>query len=85
MPATAPTIAYFSMEIAVEASISTYTGGLGVLAGDTLRTADALVSQSYFHQSLETCGIQHETAEQWDPAGKLQRLDPVARLGHRGF
>jgi glucan phosphorylase len=34
-----PNIAYFSMEIALESRIPTYSGGLGVLAGDTLRSA----------------------------------------------
>ena len=33
------TIAYFSMEIALEAAMPTYSGGLGVLAGDTVRAA----------------------------------------------
>ena len=33
------TIAYFSMEIAVDPKIPTYAGGLGVLAGDALRSA----------------------------------------------
>ena len=32
-------VAYFSMEIALEPEIPTYSGGLGVLAGDTLRAA----------------------------------------------
>jgi starch phosphorylase len=32
-------VAYFSMEIALESAIPTYSGGLGVLAGDTLRSA----------------------------------------------
>ena len=31
-------IAYFSMEIGLEASIPTYSGGLGILAGDTIRS-----------------------------------------------
>jgi starch phosphorylase len=34
-----PTIAYFSMEIALDSHIPTYSGGLGTLAGDTLRSA----------------------------------------------
>jgi glucan phosphorylase len=38
-PVTQGTIAYFSMEIALENGIPTYSGGLGVLAGDTLRAA----------------------------------------------
>src|SRR5919108_219594 len=33
------TVAYFSMEICLEQAIPTYSGGLGVLAGDTLRSA----------------------------------------------
>jgi starch phosphorylase len=32
-------VGYFSMEIAIEPSMPTYSGGLGVLAGDTLRSA----------------------------------------------
>ena len=32
-------VAYFSMEIALEPELLTYSGGLGVLAGDTLRGA----------------------------------------------
>jgi starch phosphorylase len=34
-----PRIAYFSMEVALQSEIPTYAGGLGVLAGDTLRSA----------------------------------------------
>ena len=33
-----PRIAYFSMEIGVTSDIPTYSGGLGVLAGDTVRS-----------------------------------------------
>ena len=35
----ARSIAYFSMEIALEAGVPTYSGGLGILAGDTVRAA----------------------------------------------
>ena len=31
-------VAYFSMEVGLESDIPTYAGGLGILAGDTLRT-----------------------------------------------
>ena len=34
-----PRVAYFSMEVALRNEIPTYAGGLGVLAGDTLRSA----------------------------------------------
>ena len=36
---TNSTSAYFSMEIALEVGMPTYSGGLGVLAGDTIRAA----------------------------------------------
>ena len=63
-------IAYFSMEIALEAGMPTYSGGLGVLAGDTVRTAadlnipmvavTLLHRQGYFYQRLDAHGWQHE-------------------------
>ncbi|MET0026330.1 MAG: alpha-glucan family phosphorylase [Candidatus Thiodiazotropha sp.] len=70
-------IAYFSMEIGLRSEIPTYSGGLGVLAGDTLRSAAdlelplvgvTLISrQGYFHQALDSEGHQIETPESWDP------------------
>ena len=66
--ATPRTIAYFSMEIGLEASIPTYSGGLGVLAGDTLRAAadmglpmvavTLLHRKGYFRQRLDDQGNQ---------------------------
>jgi glycogen phosphorylase len=68
-------IAYFSMEIALQAEIPTYSGGLGVLAGDTIRAAADLRvpmvgitlvhRKGYFHQTLDTNGWQSETPEEW--------------------
>lgn len=59
-------IAYFSMEIGINSNIPTYAGGLGVLAGDTLRSsADlnlpmigiTLVSRGgYFRQEIDSAG-----------------------------
>ena len=79
-----PRIAYFSMEIALESAIPTYSGGLGVLAGDTVRTAAdmelplvavTLVSrQGYFRQALDAEGNQHEHPDPWDPAKHAQLL-----------
>lgn len=56
-------IAYFSMEIGLSSEIPTYAGGLGVLAGDTIRSAAdlniplvavTLVSnKGYFRQILD--------------------------------
>ena len=59
-------IAYFSMEIALDESIPTYSGGLGILAGDTLRSAADLGApitavtlvyrKGYFRQHLDELG-----------------------------
>lgn len=65
------------MEIAVEPEIHTYSGGLGVLAGDTARTcADlqlpmifiSLVSrQGYLKQEIDAEGHQIEHPDPWAP------------------
>lgn len=78
-------IAYFSMEIAIATDIPTYSGGLGILAGDMLRSAAdmaipmvgvTLVSRSgYFHQCLSPEGKQSEAPETWNPATKARRLN----------
>lgn len=72
------TVAYFSMEIGLEAGMPTYAGGLGVLAGDSLRSAadlgvpmvavTLLHRQGYFRQRLDERGRQAEEPESWDPA-----------------
>jgi starch phosphorylase len=77
-------IAYFTMEIAVAPGIPTYSGGLGILAGDTIRSAAdlelpviavSLVSRrGYFRQSLSADGRQSEAPDPWDPADSLTRL-----------
>lgn len=78
------TVAYFSMEIGIESSIPTYSGGLGVLAGDTLRScADLkvpivavtlLYHHGYFRQELDEWGTQHELPVHWEPQKHLKRL-----------
>lgn len=70
-------IAYFSMEIALQNAIPTYSGGLGVLAGDTIRSAAdleipmvavTLVSRAgYFRQELDANGNQAEQPDDWQP------------------
>src|SRR5689334_14339806 len=77
-------IAYFSMEIALESAIPTYSGGLGVLAGDTLRSAadlslpivavTLLARKGYFRQILDQAGNQSEEPEKWNPADHLELL-----------
>lgn len=70
-------VGYFSMEIALRSEIPTYAGGLGVLAGDTLRSAAdlelpmvgvTLISrQGYFKQSIDAQGRQQEAPSPWEP------------------
>ena len=79
-----PRIAYFSMEIALESDIPTYAGGLGVLAGDTMRSATdleipvvavTLVSRAgYFLQKIDSEGQQHEEPMNWNPQTHAQPL-----------
>jgi glycogen phosphorylase len=79
-----PRFAYFSMEIALRPEIPTYSGGLGVLAGDTLRSAAdlalplvavTLVSRAgYFRQTIDANGAQVEQPDPWDPAQHATRL-----------
>ena len=80
---TTRTIAYFSMEIALSPALPTYSGGLGMLAGDTLRSAadtDAPMvaislvhRRGYFRQKLSDIGQQTETDVSWSPETKIGR------------
>jgi glycogen phosphorylase len=73
-----PKIAYFSMEIGVHNDIPTYSGGLGVLAGDTIRSAadlelpmvavTLLSRKGYFTQDIDASGRQVEYPTDWDPS-----------------
>jgi len=77
-------IAYMSMEIALEAGIPTYSGGLGILAGDTIRAAadlrvpmvavSLLHRTGYFIQRLDANGCQTEEPAQWEVATHLQDM-----------
>jgi len=89
-----PRVAYFSMEIAMENDIPTYSGGLGVLAGDTLRAAAdigvpmvavTLVSRTgYFRQAIDPQGRQIELADDWEPARYATRLQATVALELEG-
>ncbi len=78
-------IAYFSMEIALAPEIPTYSGGLGMLAGDAVRSAAdldipfvavTLVSRAgYFRQSFSASGEQQEAPDFWDPRAKAAPLN----------
>jgi len=78
------------MEIALEPDIPTYAGGLGILAGDTLRSAaDAhlpLVGvtlvhhKGYFRQRLDAAGHQRGEPDDWNPADRAQLLKPRVQV-----
>jgi len=78
-------IAYFSMEIGLDARIPTYSGGLGVLAGDTIRAAadlkvpmvavTLLYRRGYFHQRLDAGGWRSEEPVEW-AADKFVQEEP---------
>ena len=77
-------IAYFTMEIALRPDIPTYSGGLGVLAGDTVRSAAdlelplvtvSLASRAgYFRQRIDEAGRQQEARDPWNPAAVARPL-----------
>lgn len=76
--ATLPRVAYFSMEFGLNEALPLYAGGLGVLAGDYLKTASdldvpvigigILWQQGYFRQVLDAAGRQTELYPFNDPA-----------------
>ena len=88
-------IAYFSAEIGISASLPTYSGGLGVLAGDHLKAAaDAglpivgitlLYKEGYFKQRVDEIGKQTEVYPRFDPDPKLKQISEkfILRLRDR--
>jgi starch phosphorylase len=81
-----PTVAYFSMEIGINNSMHTYSGGLGLLAGDSLRAAADLNvplvgltlihRQGYLRQKLSADGWQTEEPDPWEIEKVLQEESP---------
>jgi glycogen phosphorylase len=77
-------IAYFSMEIGLDPQVPTYSGGLGILAGDTIKSCadlnvplvgvSLLYRKGYFYQTLDGSGLQHELPTEWNPSDFLKRL-----------
>lgn len=80
------TIAYFSMEIGLRPDVPTYSGGLGILAGDSIRAAadlglpmcavTLLYRSGYFTQKLDEHGKQTEVPTAWNPDEMLQPMEP---------
>ncbi|TMG83700.1 MAG: alpha-glucan family phosphorylase, partial [Betaproteobacteria bacterium] len=89
-----PRIAYFSMEICLDQAIPTYSGGLGVLAGDTLRSAadlnlpvvgvTLLHRKGYFRQQIDENGNQTELPVEWRPEEVLQEQPERATVTIEG-
>lgn len=89
-----PRVAYFSMEIALRNEIPTYAGGLGVLAGDTVRSAAdlalplvavSLVSRAgYFRQEIDAESRQVEQAVVWEPREWATPLDAKIAVSIEG-
>src|SRR5665213_4511278 len=88
------TIAYFSMEVALSPALPTYSGGLGMLAGDTLRsaadTAAPIIAVSlvhrrgYFRQHLDSVGQQTESDVPWSPETTLPSAQHVITIKMQG-
>lgn len=83
-------VAYFSMEIAIDPALPTYSGGLGVLAGDTIRAAadvgipmvavTLLYRQGYVKQTISERGEQIEAPQLWEPEAHLTRCGPIVEV-----
>lgn len=87
-------IAYFTMEIGIIGKIPTYSGGLGVLAADFLRSAadldipmvgvSLLYKKGYFKQKIDEIGNQSEENESWSPEKYMTRLSKKIKVKIRG-
>lgn len=87
-------IAYFTMEIGLDEAIPTYAGGLGILAGDTVRSAadlgipmivvTLLHRKGYFRQRLDASGWQSEEDVAWPVADLLQEMEPHCSIEIEG-
>ena len=88
------TIAYLSMDVAIDSDIPTYSGGLGILAGDMLRSAadlgvpmvavTLLHRKGYFDQRLDARGNQLESPSKWSPENRLEPLPQRVSIGIEG-
>jgi len=78
-------IAYFSAEVGISSSLPTYSGGLGVLAGDHIKASGdmglgmcgitLLYKEGYFKQRVDEEGVQTETYPKFDPHPLLKKLN----------
>ena len=89
-----PSVAYFTMEIALDPRMPTYSGGLGVLAGDAVRSAadlhvpmvavTLLYRRGYFVQHLDDSGQQTESPANWNVEEFLEELPARVSLSIHG-
>ncbi len=89
-----PLVAYFSMEIGLESGMPTYAGGLGVLAGDTVRSAadldvpmvavSLLHRRGYFFQRVDAQGRQSEDPVAWPVNDFAEPIDEHATVDIEG-
>ena len=87
-------VAYFTMEVALDCDIPTYSGGLGVLAGDMLRACadlnvpvvgvSILWRKGYFEQVLDPQGRQQERPVEFEPARTLRSLPARVEVSIEG-
>ncbi len=86
-------VAYFSMEVGIEPEIKTFSGGLGILAGDTLKTAadqdldfravTLLYRNGFFSQVIEG-NVQHEEPQPWNYEEILEDTGERVHINLRG-
>ncbi|MEZ5832555.1 MAG: alpha-glucan family phosphorylase [Dongiaceae bacterium] len=87
-------IAYFSMEIAIRPEMHTYSGGLGILAGDTARSCADLAlpvvfvtlasRQGYLRQEISAAGEQIDHDDPWRPEDWVTSLDAAVAVRIEG-
>ncbi len=87
-------VAYFSMEVGLKREIPTYSGGLGILAGDSLKAAadlglpmagiTLLYRKGNWRQRLELDGWQNEEDIEWHPARHMRQLEKQVEMEIEG-
>ncbi len=87
-------VAYFSMEIGIRSEMPTYAGGLGMLAGDIMRScADMGLNAAcitmcwqhgYMKQKIYPDGSQSYADRQWNPADFMKRVDETITVTVEG-
>jgi glycogen phosphorylase len=87
-------IAYVSMEIGLRPEMHTYSGGLGILAGDAARTAAdlglpmvfvTLASRAgYLHQGIDSQGAQIDSPDPWNPEDYTQPAGVMVAVAIEG-